>query len=227
EAYERQRFSNDDKALVRFCLGAPQRIPEQLGRPFVMLDGAQLAEQLNGSVGLGTEILRVFDRANVAYVLAGLRRQILQSAYNARLDFGTLDLLRLEQLSVAEARLLVEQLGQRQRVAVSEEAKDLLVQQFGCSAFFITTFLQAAREKRTPPISYIDCERLYIDDLLGGRIQNHFADLLEEIAPSTDLRLALVRLLWESIAGDQRVASFEACRRRLHIHAEELENILP
>ena len=226
EAYERQRFSKDDKALVRFCLSAPQRIPEQLGRPFVMLDGAQLAEQLNGSVVLGTEILRVFDRANVAYVLAGLRRQVLQSAYNARLDFETLDLLRLEQLSVAEARLLVEQLGQRHHVTVSEEAKDLLVQQFGCSAFFITTFFQAAREKPTALISYLDCERLYIDELLGGRIQSHFADLLEEIAPSTDLRLALVRLLWESIAGDQRVVSFEGCRRRLHIQADEMEYIL-
>jgi serine/threonine-protein kinase RsbW len=226
EAYERHRFSNDDKALVRFCLGAPQRIPEELGRAFVMLDGAQLAEQLNGVVVLGTEILHVFDRANVAYVLAGLRRQVLQAAYDAKLDFETLDLLRLEQLTVAEARLLVEQVGQRQHVAVSEEVKDLLVQQFGCSAFFITTFLQAAREKRTALVSYLDCQRLYIDELLGGRIQNHFADLLEEIAPSTDLRLALVRLLWESIAGDQRIASFEACRRRLHIQAEEMEIIL-
>src|ERR1051326_7811719 len=27
ESYNRLRFSNDDKALVRFCLGAPQRIP--------------------------------------------------------------------------------------------------------------------------------------------------------------------------------------------------------
>jgi len=226
ESYDRQRFSNDDKALVRFCLSAPQRIPGKSGRAFVMLDGAQLADQLNGSVILGTEILRVFDRSKTAYVLAGLRRQVLQSAYNARLNFETVDVLRLAQLSTAEARLLIDQLARRQRVAVGEEAKDLLVQQFGCSAFFITTFLQAAREKNNRLLSYLDCERLYVDELLGGRIQNHFADLLEEIAPTTDLRLAVVRLLWESIAGDQRVASFEACRRRLHINGEEMEVIL-
>src|SRR4030095_5668648 len=35
EAYDRHRFSNDDKALVRFCLGAPQRIPEKSGRALV------------------------------------------------------------------------------------------------------------------------------------------------------------------------------------------------
>ena len=225
EAYERQRFSNDDKALVRFCLGAPQKIPARLGRALVMLDGAQLAEQLNGVVVLGTEILRVFSQASVSYVLAGLRRQILQAAYNAKVDFETLDLLRLEQLSVADARLLVEHLARRQHVATSEEARDLLVQQFGRSPFFITMFLQAAREKNTALASYLDCERLYIDELLGGRLQNHFADLMEEIAPGAETRLALIQLLWEAVAGDQRAASFEACRRRLHVNAEEMETI--
>ncbi|HET8781136.1 MAG TPA: hypothetical protein VFM63_01870, partial [Pyrinomonadaceae bacterium] len=59
DSYTRLRFSNDDKALVRFCLGAPQRIPRGRGRPLIMLDGAQLAEYLNGVVVLGTEVLRV------------------------------------------------------------------------------------------------------------------------------------------------------------------------
>src|SRR5215204_7371964 len=31
ESYNRLRFSNDDKALVRFCLGVPQRIPAGRG----------------------------------------------------------------------------------------------------------------------------------------------------------------------------------------------------
>jgi len=226
EAYNRQRFSNDDKALVRFCLSAPQRVPARAGRPFVMLDGAQLAEQLNGTVILGTEILRVFGRANISFVLAGLRRQILQAAYNAKLDFETLDLLRLEQLSVSEARLLVEHVARRQQVTTSEEARDLLVQQFNRSPFFITTFLQAAREKNAALVSYLDCQRLYVDELLGGRIQRHFSDLMEEIVPSGETRTALIRLLWESLAGDLRVASFDACRRRLHITDETLEEIL-
>jgi serine/threonine-protein kinase RsbW len=226
EAYQRQRFSNDDKALVRFCLGAPQRVPVGSGRPFVMLDGAQLAEQLNGTVVLGTEVLRVFGQSSVSYVLAGLRRQILQAAYNAKLDFETIDLMRVEQLSVAEARLLAEHVARRQQVATSEEARDLVVHQFGRSPFFITTFLQAAREKNAALASYLDCERLYVDELLGGRIQRHFSDLLEEILPNADTRLALIRLLWEAHAGDQRAASFEACRRRLRVTAEVLEEIV-
>src|SRR6476659_3356716 len=83
DSYTRLRFSNDDKALVRFCLGAPQRIPAGRGRAFVMLDGSQLAEYLNGAVVLGTEILRVFGRGGFSFVLAGLRRQILEAAHDA------------------------------------------------------------------------------------------------------------------------------------------------
>src|SRR5215510_11137702 len=112
-SYNRLRFSNDDKALVRFCLGAPQRIPAARGRAFVMVDGSQLAEYLNGVVVLGTEILRVFTRGSFSFVLAGLRRQILEAAHDAECDFELLDLLRLEQLDPGEAGKLVEHVARR------------------------------------------------------------------------------------------------------------------
>ncbi len=226
ESYQRLRFSNDDKALVRFCLGAPQRVPAVRGRPFVMVDGSQLAEYLNGAVVLGTEILRVFTRGGFSFVLAGLRRQILEAAHNANCNFERLDLLRLEQLEVAEAAKLVEHVARRQQVNTSEAARDLIVQQFAGSPFFINIFLQAAREKHVSLISYLDCERLYVDELFGGHIHRHFADLLEEISPRLDTRHLLIRLLWEAVAGEDPVSSFELWRKRLRISATELEDVL-
>src|SRR5829696_3240971 len=226
ESYTRLRFSNDDKALVRFCLGAPRRIPPGRGRPLVMVDGAQLAEYLNGAVVLGTEILRVFGRGGFSFVLAGLRRQILEAAHDAKCDFELLDLLRLERLEASEAALLVDHVARRQQVATSEAARDLLVQQFAGSPFFISIFLQAAREKHTALLSYLDCERLYVDELFGGHIHRHFADLLEEISPRLDTRHLLIRLLWEAAAGEEQVSTFEVWRKRLHMSAAELEDVL-
>ena len=226
DAYNRLRFSNDDKALVRFCLGAPQRIPAGRGRPFVMLDGSQLAEYLNGAVVLGTEILRVFARGGFSFVLAGLRRQILEAAHDAKCNFELLDTLRLERLDPTEAARLVEHVGRRQQVATSEAARDLLVQQFAGSPFFISIFLQAAREKHTALLSYLDCERLYVDELFGGHIHRHFADLLEEISPRLDTRHLLIRLLWEAAAGEDQTSSFDVWRKRLHMTANELEDVL-
>ena len=226
ESYNRLRFSNDDKALVRFCLGAPQRIPAVRGRPFVMLDGSQLAEYLNGAVVLGTEILRVFTRGGFSFVLAGLRRQILEAAHDAECNFERLDVLRLEKLDAAEAAKLVEHVARRQQVATSEAARDLIVQQFAGSPFFINIFLQAAREKRAALLSYLDCERLYVDELFGGHIHRHFADLIEEISPRLDTRHLLIRLLWEAAAGEEQVSTFELWRKRLHVTASELEDVL-
>jgi serine/threonine-protein kinase RsbW len=226
ESYNRLRFSNDDKALVRFCLGAPQRIPAVRGRAFVMLDGSQLAEYLNGAVVLGTEILRVFTRGGLSFVLAGLRRQILEGAHDAECNFERLDILRLEQLDQAEAAKLVEHVARRQQVATSEAARDLIVQQFAGSPFFINIFLQAAREKRAALLSYLDCERLYVDELFGGHIHRHFADLLEEVSPRLDTRHLLIRLLWEAAAGAEQISTFEIWRKRLHTSAAELEDVL-
>jgi serine/threonine-protein kinase RsbW len=226
ESYTRLRFSNDDKALVRFCLGAPQRIPKGRGRPLIMLDGAQLAEYMNGVVVLGTEVLRVFGRGGFTFVLAGLRRQILEAAHDAQCNFETLDLLRLKQLNSIEAAQLVEQVARRQQVVTSEAARDLMVQQFAGSPFFINTFLQAAREKRVALNSYLDCERLYVDELFGGHLHRHFAGLLEEIAPRLDSRHLLIRLLWEAAAGEDQISSFEVWRKRLHTSAVELEEVL-
>jgi serine/threonine-protein kinase RsbW len=226
DSYTRLRFSNDDKALVRFCLGAPQRVPAGRGRTLIMLDGAQLAEYLNGAVVLGTEVLRVFGRGGFTFVLAGLRRQILEAAHDAECNFELLDLLRLEQLDSKDATLLVEHVAQRQQVVTSEAARDLLVQQFGGSPFFINNFLQAARERRVALNSYLDCERLYVDELFGGHLHRHFADLLEEISPRLDTRHLLIRLLWEAAAGEDQISSFEVWRKRLHMSAGELEEVL-
>ena len=226
ESYNRLRFSNDDKALVRFCLGAPRLIPSRSGRPLLMVDGAQLAEYLNGVVVLGTEILRVFGRGGFSFVLAGLRRQLVEAAHDAKSNFELLDMLHLEQLDANEAALLVEHVAKRQQVTTSEVARDLLVQQFAGSPFFINSFLQAARERHASLLNYRDCERLYIDELFGGHIHRHFADLLEDVSPRLDTRHFLIRLLWEAAAGEMQTSSFEVWRKRLHVNATELEDIL-
>ena len=226
ESYARLRFSNDDKALVRFCLGAPQRVPRGRGRPLIMLDGAQLAEYMNGVVILGTEVLRVFGRGGFTFVLAGLRRQIVPAAHDANCNFELLDILRLQQLDAEQAALLVEHVARRQHVAISEAARDLLVQQFAGNPFFINIFLQAAREKNASLTSYLDCERLYVDELLGGHLHRHFAELLEEIAPRFDTRQLLIRVLWEAVAGEEQTSTFEIWRKRLHVTAGELQEIM-
>jgi serine/threonine-protein kinase RsbW len=226
DSYNQQRFSKDDKALVRFCLSVPQRVPARSGRPFVMLDGMQLAEQLNGAVMLGKEILRTFTQGNLSFAFAGLRRQILNAALAAKCDFSELDVLRLDSLRVEEARQLAEDVAHRQQVATTEGTRDLLVQQFEGSPFFISAFFHAARDTNTSLTTYLSCEQLYVGELMGGRLHRYFASLLEEIAPVAETRRSLVRLLQESAVAKDRRTAVETWRRQLQIDPVELESIL-
>jgi serine/threonine-protein kinase RsbW len=226
QLYGTLRFSNDSKELIRFCLSAPQRVPVHVGRTLVMLDGAELAEDLTGDVGLGIEVLRVFGRSGLSFVVAGLRRQILDAAHKAKSNFEVLDILRLEQLSTDQANLLIEHVARRQQVPTSRETRELMVQQFDGSPFFISHFLQAAREKNLALVSYLDCERLYADELMGGHIHYHFQSLLEDMAPQLETRLSLIRLLWEGVATDEKSAAAEAWQKRLRLDETSFEYLM-
>src|SRR5258708_4242872 len=226
ETYNRERFGNDDAELIRWCLSAPQRAPARQGRAFVMLDAVPLVERRDNGPALGTEMIRVFSNSKLPYVIAGLRRQMLDAVHSVKCNFDGIEILRLEQLSVDAGRSLVEQVGQRQQVALTEETRDLLVQQFECSPYFISSFLQAARELKVSLTTYLDCEQLYVDELMGGRLDRYFSALLEDIVPDLAIRRAVIRTLFESRLTGNRKASFESWKRNLRLESRQLEEIL-
>jgi anti-sigma regulatory factor (Ser/Thr protein kinase) len=226
ESYNRERFGNDDRALIRWCFSAPQKIPTTNGRAFVMLDAVPLAEPTSGGPSLGREMIRVLSRSNLPYAVAGLRRQLLGAVHGIHCDFDAIDIIRLGKLSDDDGRSLVERVAQRQQVRLSEETRDLLVQQFQCSPFFITAFIQAAREHNTSLNNYLACEQLYVDELMGGRINRYYSSLLEEIAFEPETRRALVRMLYESAVAGGRRSSFETWKKRLRLEVDELERVL-
>lgn len=226
-AFDRERFNNDDRALLKFCFSAPQRVPARSAQPYVMIDAAQFVEHFNGDGRFGAELLRLLCRSNLPFAVAGLRRQILAAAHRANCDFASIDILRLGPLGEEHARGLVEQLAIDREVQLNEETRDLLLQQFDSSPFFISTLLQAARERNLSLETYVACEQLYVDELMGGRIGRHLAALLEEIVPQSEIRRSLLRILFESrdSAGHPKV-SFAAWLKRLEIEVNELERIL-
>lgn len=226
EAYNRQRFGQDDRELVRFCLNAPRRVPASIARPFVLLDVVQLSNYGDSPVPLATEIIKALRFSGSPFVLAGLRREVLGAVARAGGGSDAFDVMRLEPLREEDARQLVSSAARRQQVPLNDETRDLLVQQLEGSPFFMTAMLQAAREKSQPLDSYLACERLYVDELMGGRLNRHFSAVLERVAPEADTRAALVRLLCEWLPAGQHTASFESWRKRLKLDSARVEHIL-
>lgn len=223
-AYTKQRFSSDERELVRFCFNAPRRVPTGNPKPYLLFDAVKLSGYDSEQVPFASELIKAL--AGSQFVLAGLRREIIREVERAGVDYGPLEKIRLEPLAEADARKLVTAIARREGVSISDECRELLAQQFEASPFLLSSMLLAAREKHLALNTYFDCERLYVDELLGGRLNHYFTSILENVAPDPIDRRALIRVLSESLGAGQRTASFAAWARRLNLEPAEVEDIL-
>src|ERR671927_1708425 len=75
--FERAADEGDERALVRLCFGAPQQAAARGVRTVVMLDDVHVAESLRGEVALGHAVAAAAAESGAPFVLAGLRRRML------------------------------------------------------------------------------------------------------------------------------------------------------
>lgn len=225
ESYQREVNTADERSLIRFCFGAPQRVGPAT-RVFTMIDCVQLAEQLGGKVSLGPEIADVFMRSNGPFALAGLRRQILDVVHRTSDGLESVETIRLERLNDEDTRSLIGHIARRQRVRISDEAVDLIAQQLDASPLFITALIQAARDRGTQLTSFLECQRLYVDQLMGGIIHRHFSSVLDEIVPQPNVRKSLLRVLYETAASDGHKSSLWTWKKRLGVESDQFQRIM-
>ncbi len=227
---ERERAGGDERAFARMCFSAPQRAAAHGIRAFVMIDGIHLAEHLHDGATLGAEIAQSLTRSGLPFVLAGLRRRLFDAISVARINLDNTATLHLQHLSDTDARSLIDSVTQRNRISINDQTRDLIAQQLACNPFYITALLQAARENNASLTSFLNCQQLYVDEVMGGRLNRYFANLLESIAPQPVLRRALVRTLYESFAhngeGGGGKSPVEAWRKRLGLEADALQHVL-
>ncbi|HEY0100274.1 MAG TPA: hypothetical protein VGB76_15090, partial [Pyrinomonadaceae bacterium] len=178
--YERAREGTDELALVRLCFSAPVLAAARGARTVILIDEIQNIEKLRGEVELGNEIAQVSMHGDVPFVLCGLRRGLLDelSGGNAPHRFDGFGTIHLEGLKEADARTLVERLAYTERVALNDETRDLIVQLFNGSPFYITSFMYAAHREGVSLTSFLECQKIYVDEVLGGRINRRFNAIL-------------------------------------------------
>ncbi len=226
EACERERQRGDERALVRLCLSAPDRAFSRGARTMVMIDGLHVAEQLSGGVALGSDIAEVFMRSESSYVLAGLRRRLLDLVHDARGSFDNAATLHLAGLSDADTRTLVDELAERKGIVVNEQVRDLIAEQCDGNPSLVTSIILDAQEKHALLNSFLTCQQLYVDELMGGRVNRHYVALLEGIAPQPSTRRTLVRLLYEAMSNDSGKSAIETWRKKLDVDGDSFRQIM-
>src|SRR5260370_1022553 len=225
ESFERQRAANDERDFVRFCLNAPHRVSASGRKVFQLIDYLRPAASRDETM-LGQELATAVARSGGSFTTVGLRRQIVSLLRGVDDGQEAPETIHLESLSDDDARLMVDVVARRYEVETNEPTRDLIVQQLNASPFFINQLFKAAREAKTSLTNFLNCQRLYVDELMGGRINRHFARILHEVAPQAQTRKTLLRVLYESTAGETHKASLWAWKKRLGVDAGEFERIV-
>jgi len=226
EAFDRERAGADEREFVGFCLNAPQRLAVAGRRIFHLIDFTQLATPTKGESALAGELSGVMVRMNHPYAVAGLRRQVVDLTQGMNDGSDNSETLHLERLSDSDGRKLIEASARRYQIVTNEPTRDLIVQQMNASPFFINGLIQAARDSKTPLTSFLNCQRLYVDELMGGNIHRHFSRILDSAIANPQTRKALLRVLFESAAGDAHKSSLWTWKKRLGVDAVEFERIV-
>ncbi|PYS35273.1 MAG: hypothetical protein DMF75_04110 [Acidobacteria bacterium] len=226
ESFDRERAGEDEPDLMRFSFNTPRRLIAAGRNIFPLVDCVQLAWLSKEETMLGREIAGALSRSKVPFALAGLRRRLidLMQAVNGGRDVG--ETLHLEKLNYTDAHRLVEVVARAEEVETNEPTRDLIVQQLNASPRFINNLLQAARDTKTPLTSFLNCQRLYVDELMGGRLHRHFSTILNEVAPHPQTRKTLLRILYESASRESQRPSFLAWKKRLGVESSEFERIV-
>jgi serine/threonine-protein kinase RsbW len=211
---------------MRFCLNAPHRLATAGRRIFHLIDCTQLATHSKDHDVLVQEMTAAISRSHGPFTITGLRRQMINLIHGSIDGHDAGDLIRLEKLSDQDARRLIEVSARHYQIETNEPTRDLIVQQLNASPFFIHGLLRAARETKTPLTSFLDCQRLYVDELMGGHIHRHFTRILDMAISNPQTRKSLLRVLFESSASDAHKSSLWAWKKRLGVDSAEFERIV-
>jgi len=225
---ERAAAEGDERTLVRLCLGAPRVAAQRGARAVVLLDDVDAVGRLKGEVELGPELAQAATGWGVPFALGGLRRRLFDVLNGAASQVG-LDALRrvhVAGLKEADARELVERLAAHLGVPVTGETRDLLVQQAESNPYLVSSLVQAARGAGVALNSFREFQQLYVDELLGGRVNRRFGAALEEVAAGPVLRRGLLRVLHESAANAGGKSPVELWLKRLGLDPHGLDRLM-
>lgn len=222
EGYTREQSA--ESGFVDFCFSLPNRLAGS-GRILYLLIDATEAGPFREDLKSLHRLLNEIVRGRLPFVIAGLRRQI-NELMHSETEWEAETVLHLEQLTESSANALIESLARRYQIELNEPTRDLIVQELSCSPRFISDFMRAARGRNTALTSFLACQRLYVDELLGGRFQQHFNRIVQMIAPGGQTSKNLLRILYESAMTETHKSSLWAWKKRLGVAAPEFEHVI-
>ena len=216
----------DEASFIRLALSAPLRAAANGARVFVMLDDLHKAENPAGETALIEELKEIYSRAGLSFVFAGRRRFVLSATQGGNARLANAKLVRLGELSKADAELLIENLSVRYAVKINAQTRDLIIRQFQANPSFISEIFRAARESRNDLDSFFQVQKVATDALFSGNLGRYYDRLFDEIAPNRKTQKEIIGLLCETDENNERKTPIEVWNERLAQSFEEVYRLI-
>lgn len=205
---------NNTSSVIKNCLSAPLRAAANGARSIVMIDALDVAKRLDGGDALFDDIRDIAAKADVPFVLAGKRRPL-----HACLSF---DSIHVDQLSGHDAIKLVDNSAEKFDVSINDQTRDLIVVQTGGIAGYIVSLFRAAAEKGAELTTFEKVERVYTDEIFGGRTGKNLDECFDSTTRNTATRTSILSLLAETAAAENGAVSISYWRKRFGSSVDEI-----
>ncbi len=184
DSYELRAQEPDKRSLVRYTLGLPQRLAAR--SPYhitVLLDEAQWLDRIVTDEEIANLFGEVLQQPHlVSFILTGQQRALLDQLAAEESVVGNVKLLHFPTPDLLALQELVKQWCKQDSVPFDPEISRLAVHQLDGNLFYLRALTAASSERKMWFDKGADFERLYVSELLQGRIAHYFSRLLRQLA---------------------------------------------
>jgi serine/threonine-protein kinase RsbW len=159
------------------------------------------------------------------YLLCGLRRMMVDLIPADEALFSRLDLIRLEAMGEDPLERMIRASARELGVDISDSTTELMIQQLNRDLFYIHALLDGAASRGMALKTFMEFERVYTEEVLGGRISHYLGALLRDLAPDARSRRAAFEAVGLALDSGSAVP-IDAVIDRMSEHVADADALL-
>ncbi len=205
----------DERSFIRQALSAPLRAAAHGARSFVMIDELHEAENFTNVIDFVSELKAIFERSELPFVFSGRRRFLFNEIQENFLSY------ELKPLSFSDAGILTTTLAEKFSVKINGQTKDLIAAQMQGSPLFTRFLFQGASERKIDLDSFQKVERVYADEIFGGRLKGFYEKIFDETVPNIEIQKNIVGVLYDALTVEKEKTPVESWQKRFDLTDEK------
>lgn len=209
---------NDEAALLSNCASAPLRAANAGVRVALFFDAIHIGDELDGGRHLADELFRLYNASPVSCILSGYRRALYGR--------GTQPVIELSPLSTSSATKAIGELASAFKVETTEQSRDLLALHADQRPGIINYLLRSAGDRMADVANFDSVERIYTDEIYGGRLGRRFDDLINDLAGDATSRGEILTFLRDLRNAENETYPIAYWQKRVPLSAERTKAVL-